>query len=248
MSSSADRAHFVRDYNTLVNDLFDEHSADEAASLAVGGAYEIVGRLQIALLQYLGLRPIDDIVDVGCGSGRYASLLESIGFRGKYFGIDVVSRLLDYAKTKTPDNFKFELVDGLYVPAPDLSADVVTVFSVFTHLLHEESYVYMQDMARVLRPGGKIIFSFHEFASPKGLELFWNVVDSVKSGNKLPCLNICIERNVISIWADRLGLKIERFIRADEKVIPMEPAFHDSESAESPVVSYGQSVCVLIKS
>jgi cyclopropane fatty-acyl-phospholipid synthase-like methyltransferase len=43
------------------------------------------------------------------------------------------------------------------------SADIVIAFSVFTHLLHEECYAYLQDAARVLTPGGKFVFSFFEF-------------------------------------------------------------------------------------
>ena len=58
---------------------------------------------------------------------------------------------------------------ALYIPAPDACADMVCAFSVFTHLLHTETYLYLEDIRRVLRPGGRLVFSFLEFANPAAL-------------------------------------------------------------------------------
>ena len=53
------------------------------------------------------------------------------------------------------------MLDGYFqgapIPAPDGEADMVCFFSVLTHLLHEESYVYLQDARRVLKPTGKLV-------------------------------------------------------------------------------------------
>ena len=39
---------------------------------------------------------------------------------------------------------------------------MILAFSVFTHLLHEESFIYLEDFKRVLKPGGSVVFSFLE--------------------------------------------------------------------------------------
>ena len=85
----------------------------------------------------------------------------------------MVQELLEYAATKTPPHFCFVLNHQIAIPEPDCLADFVVVFSVFTHLYHEESYTYLRDMRRVLRSGGKLM-------SP-----FWNRADIGK------CLKEC---------------------------------------------------------
>jgi ubiquinone/menaquinone biosynthesis C-methylase UbiE len=129
------------------------------------------------LIQY-GLRPDHDVIDVGCGSGRLAKPLSAY-LRGGYLGIDVVPDLVDYARALVGRaDWRFEVTDGLTIPAEDEQADFVCFFSVLTHLLHEQSYVYLREAQRVLRPGGKIVFSFLDFAIPCHWDVFeMNIAD-----------------------------------------------------------------------
>jgi ubiquinone/menaquinone biosynthesis C-methylase UbiE len=152
--------HYVRDYRQLVDDLVRTHDLDTAMSLAVGGAYEAIGASELAILKHCGLPDSARVIDVGCGSGRLASALRDRPAI-RYLGTDVVPELLDYAKTRCnrPD-WRFVLVEGLQIPADDQTADVVTFFSVFTHLTAHESAAYLAEAKRVLKPGGKIIASF----------------------------------------------------------------------------------------
>jgi len=75
---------------------------------------------------------------------------------------------------------------------------MVCFFSVFTHLLHEQSYVYLQEAKRVLKPGGKIIFSFIEFSCEHHWQCFEAAITEI--GLNLP-LYVFIERNAITAWA-----------------------------------------------
>ena len=93
--------HFVEDYERHVQALIAAHPFDEAMSLAVGGAYEIVGEIERDLLRYAGLRDGMALVDLGCGSGRLASALGR-SMRIDYLGTDIVQALLDYAASRTP--------------------------------------------------------------------------------------------------------------------------------------------------
>jgi SAM-dependent methyltransferase len=224
------RPHYVEEYQTFVTSLFEEHSPEEAASLAVGGAYDVMGDRTIALLRYLGIDMASDIIDVGCGSERLATKLIPNGFTGNYLGTDVVPQLLDLRGRGAPTEFRFELVEDLIIPADDCSADTVTVFSVFTHLRHDESYLYLREIHRVLRPEGRAIISFLEFAEPNHWDAFTDAAQRTEAKYS-GALSQFVELNAIQLWAEKLGFAPERFIGGYEPSYP----------------TVGQSVAILRK-
>jgi hypothetical protein len=121
---------------------------------------------------------------------------------------------------------------------------MVCFFSVFTHLLHEHSYTYLQEAKRVLKPNGKIIFSFLEFA----IASHWSVFElnlSDMSVGAYP-LNMFIGRDAIESWAAHLGLKILAIEDGDKPHIPVQApiAFEDGRVMEGKG-NMGQSICVL---
>jgi ubiquinone/menaquinone biosynthesis C-methylase UbiE len=192
--------HFVTDYNKIVKDLIEIKPLDEAMSDAVGGNYELFGKITLSIILSAGLTQGMTLVDFGCGSGRLGSELGKSLLEVDYLGIDVVQDLLDYAKLKTPSNYIYKLNQSLYIPAPDNFADVIAVFSVFTHLRHSETFQYLTEMKRILRPGGKIVFSFLEFADPGHWQTFEITVNTLLHGEH-DQLNQFIERNQITTWA-----------------------------------------------
>src|SRR5262249_38048332 len=129
--------------------------------------------------------------------------------RLNYLGIDVVPELLAYAATQSPHHFRFVEHHDAGVPAPDQSADYIAAFSVFTHLFHEESYVYLQDAKRVLRPGGAIVFSFLETAS--NWPIFEGMINTARANGTPDILVMYIERPQIQAWAAHLGLEVAGF-------------------------------------
>lgn len=203
--------HFVRDYQKLVTDLLAQFPVDEAMARAVGGSFERFGAIEGAVLYWAGLRDGMALIDFGCGSGRLAWVLGKLSIKLDYLGIDIDQRLLDYAKTKSPPNFRFALSQALSVPAPDASADMMCAFSVFTHLRHTETFLYLRDMHRVLRPGGTLVFSFLEFALPAHWKTFTDTAAAELHGGA-PHLNQFIERNAIDVWCEKLGYERVSFI------------------------------------
>lgn len=214
----AEKPHFQRDYERHVRKLKESHPLDEAMSLAVGGHYDIQGRIHLELLRSLGLKDGDSLIDLGCGSGRTARQLAASGSYS-YLGIDVVEDLIDYARAHTPADYRFHISTDLKIPAADASADIVTSFSLFTHLLHEETYLYMEEVRRVLRPGGTFLFSFLEFGSRDHFSVFAGSVEQQRNGTK-PVLNMFIERNVIELWAKKLGFAVESYIDGNREIVP----------------------------
>src|SRR5439155_15208886 len=137
-------------YRKYVKTLGQRHTRDRAMQIAIGGEFEAFGILERDLLVQYGLQPAGHVIDVGCGSGRLAKPLSEY-LRGPYLGIDIVPDLVDYARDLVgrPD-WRFEVASGLEIPERDGRADIVCFFSVFTHLLHEQSYAYLKESRRVL--------------------------------------------------------------------------------------------------
>ena len=205
--------HFVEDYEKYVAGLLRDFPVDEAMAHAVGGGYDHIGGIEAGLLRALGLRDGMRIVDLGCGSGRLSTVLHRT-MSISYVGIDIVQALLDYAKAKAP-KYEFRCHRELSMPQSDASADVVSAFSLFTHLLHTETYLYLEEAVRVLKPGGMLVFSFLEFGEPSHWKTFEVVLGKLRA-RKVDHLDMFIERNVIAAWAAHLGLSIERFVGAQE--------------------------------
>lgn len=124
-----------------------------------------------------GLRPDEDVLDVGSGVGRAAIGLTG-WLQGRYEGIDVVRRGIEWCRqaiTPRYPNFRFQVADvynrhynpvGRFAaseyrfPFEDESFDFVVLTSVFTHLLPADRDNYISEIARVLRPAGRCFATF----------------------------------------------------------------------------------------
>jgi len=126
------------------------------------------------------------VLELGCGHGRTSrGLLSYLRSPGSYVGIDVSrDRIADAQNriTRRWPNFGFvwanvrNLQDNPggadaaeYVfPFNDASFDVIYAASLFTHLLPGETANYLKQCARVLRPGGRCLFSFFVLDAYRG--------------------------------------------------------------------------------
>jgi SAM-dependent methyltransferase len=238
-------SHFVTDYTTMVGDFLETMPLDEAMAIAIGGNYRPFGILQRQIVLQNGLQPDGYLVDIGCGSGRTAYALRTLP-ELRYLGIDVVDELLGYATTmcERPD-WRFEKTTGLTIPEADGVADMVSAFSLFTHLLHEESYVYLAEARRVLKPGGVIVFSFLDFA----IEAHWAVFEINVERIGIPGhLNQFMDPIAIRVWAKHLGLDVVALHRGDLDYATLdEPLTLDDGTVYANRASLGQSLAVLRK-
>ena len=237
---------FRASYSRLVKSLERTHDTDRAMELAVGGEFEAVGLLERETLKHFGLRADDYVIDVGCGSGRLAQPLSQY-LTGRYLGIDIVPELVSHARRigGRPD-WRFEVAEGLSIPEKDEAADFVCFFSVFTHLLHEQTYVYLREAKRVLKPRGKIVFSYLDFTVPDHWNIFeFNIRDLGVNSHPL---NMFVSKDAIRIWAEHLGLEVRAIEDGDKPFVPLsEPIVFESGSVVEKVGTIGQSVCVLQK-
>ncbi len=223
-----DRTHYTRDYRRLVRSLMARYPLDEAMQRAVGGQYEEMGRLQSGLLIEAGLRDGHHLLDLGCGSGRLAHTLKDLRSID-YLGVDIIPELLAYARTQAAAHYRFVLNTKLTLPVADGQFDMASAFSLFTHLHHEETFLYLQEIRRALRPGGRLVFSFLEFRAPEQWHVFRSSAEAVSAARRVH-LDMFIERSAIDVWCQHLGFERERFVGPGE---------------DGPGGVLGQSVAVL---
>ncbi|PYL04255.1 MAG: class I SAM-dependent methyltransferase [Verrucomicrobia bacterium] len=217
---------------------------DDAMRLAVGGEFDAVGKLEYYLLRSLGLNGGHLVIDVGCGSGRLAQQLAG-DKTIRYVGTDVVPRLLESAKALTGRNdWEFRLVEGIRIPCGDNVADFVTFFSVLTHTTHEESFQYLLEAARCLKPGGRAVISFLEFRIPCHWETFMVSVNAKPGWLWIQF----VDRDAITAWASHSGLMVESFFDGDKPHIPIpEEIRWENGTCTKSLGNLGQSVAILRK-
>lgn len=126
------------------------------------------------------IRPKARILDVGCGCGKTARMLMTNQTIAYYLGIDVIPQSIEWCRRfitpKAEGRFEFRHLDvysGEYNPGGTLRGDEVTfpvadgtidvafAASVFTHLLENDARHYLNEIGRVLRPGGTAVLSIH---------------------------------------------------------------------------------------
>jgi ubiquinone/menaquinone biosynthesis C-methylase UbiE len=213
---------------------------------AVGGEFDAIGIIERETLIYHGLKKDDYLIDVGCGSGRLAKPLAEY-LEGKYLGIDVVPDLIDYARWLVPrPDWRFELAQGLTIPEPDCQADMVCFFSVLSHLLHEESFVYLREAKRVLRPHGKIVLSFLDFQISNHWGVFeFNLADIGIGSHPL---NVFMSAEMLRVWAEHLDLAIESINDGDRAYVPLpHPITMSDGTVFKDLGTIGQSIGVLVR-
>ena len=238
-------ANFLKSYPNHLAHLRTALPSDAAIEAAVGGEFITMGQLECAMLRSLGLAHGQLVVDVGCGSGRLALQLSSVpGLR--YLGTDIVPEFLEHARRiSRRDDWDFVATDGQAIPCADGIADFVCFFSVFTHLPHDDSYRYLREAKRVLRPGGRVVFSFLEFAIACHWEIFEDYVARARSDYHW---NQFIDRHAIEQWARHIGLRVEQIADGDKPHIPLSERLTWQDGRELGAFGcLGQSVAVLAK-
>ena len=135
----------------------------------IAGVYDLMNTAMTAGLHHgwrsraadrAGLAEGDSALDLCCGTGDLAlELRERVGPSGRVVGADFSERMLELANEKALDrgvpDVTFEWADALELPYSDASFDAVTVGFGVRNLADLDAGV--REMARVLRPGGRLV-------------------------------------------------------------------------------------------
>ena len=116
------------------------------------------------------------VLDVGCGTKVVKTLLDGQRPIGRYVGVDVAAKVIDWLQANVDDPRFFEFHhfaarNDLYNPSgPPLREfaelpvggaefDLICLFSVFTHLAPEDYAAMLRLTRRHVKPTGRLLFS-----------------------------------------------------------------------------------------
>jgi SAM-dependent methyltransferase len=103
------------------------------------------------------------MLDVGCGVGSFHPLLR--GMVGSLSGIDVSSASIEQARADNRD-VDYRAFDGSSFPFEDGGFDLVTAICVLHHVAPAEWAHFINEMRRVVRPGGLVCVIEHNPFNP----------------------------------------------------------------------------------
>jgi cytosine/adenosine deaminase-related metal-dependent hydrolase len=104
------------------------------------------------------LPPIDgmDVVDLGCGTGRWLAAFKDSG-AGSLTGIDSCPEMLRVAKSKLANAANLLVADCTTAQLPDASADLL--LSSFTLSYLEDAAAFFEAVRKLLRPGSSLFLT-----------------------------------------------------------------------------------------
>lgn len=186
-----------------------------------------VGRTICNLLKtHAALAPESRTLEIGCGCGRNAFALADFLQDGGYTGMDIEKVALEGAKRNAwlrKKRFSFDLLDvrndaynpeGKYaaseyvLPYPDESFDVVFMVSVFTHMLTDEVDNYVGQIARVLKVGGRCLFTAFLLDGRGEGEFPFHAQQHAYANESIPGIAVAYRRDYLSSIFAAKGLQL----------------------------------------
>ncbi|MHB8504900.1 MAG: class I SAM-dependent methyltransferase [Acidimicrobiales bacterium] len=119
------------------------------------------------------LRPEHTALDLGCGIGRVAYYVADYC---KYlWAIDVSPRMLEMAQDRLSEfgNVTYSLCRDVVLPeVPTECIDLAYSLLVLQHVEREDAFLLLEELYRVVRPGGQVMLTFPNLLSALYLECF----------------------------------------------------------------------------
>ena len=187
---------------------------------------ETIDRSVQWLIETLGLKPGDSVMDLGCGPGLYASRFARAGLQ--VTGIDYSRRSIEYAKNYAEENkldILYHYQNYLELKDENQYEAAFLIYGDFCPLNPEQRTTLLRNVHRALKPGGAFVLDVTTRACRKkyGVKNGWYAVES---GFWKPGLHLVLEDSFDyleqSIWLDQYTV-----IAADGKVSVYRNWFQD---------------------
>ncbi len=106
----------------------------------------------------------DKVLDIGCGNGRLFGHLAKRIKNFSYIGLDVSEKLIKIAENTWKLSFQasveFKVFDGINIPYPDSSFDIIYCLATLPHLPSEELRIkFLENIGKTTKPGGLLIIT-----------------------------------------------------------------------------------------
>jgi len=109
------------------------------------------GRIQ-EIVSFFGDINNKKVIDIGCGKGRFMKKLKFLFPKAELYGIDISEKMLQFNNFK---EFNLSVENILNINYPESSFDRVYCVETLEHAIRVEKAI--EEMCRILKPGGKII-------------------------------------------------------------------------------------------
>lgn len=191
----------------------------ESAMFAVDGSTDeaIVRRTgQYAARQMavaLDLQPEDRVLELGCGLGRIGRQLANSC--AHWTGVDISGEMIRHARERLEgiENVSFHQLERASLERfEDDSFDKAYSLAVLCHMDKEDLFLYLEELRRVVRPGGLIYADTWNLAHPTGWKRwmyevrFWQRSD--QSQRKDIARNQFCTPDELRLYAERAGLDV----------------------------------------
>jgi ubiquinone/menaquinone biosynthesis C-methylase UbiE len=149
------------------------------------------------------------VLEIGCGSGKFSEKLASLC--KLLICSDVSEKMLERAKHRLQGmtNIHFEKLNGLDLHQwASESVNFVFAFDCFVHIEIEDTYCYLQEIKRVLTPGGVGLLHFANLNSEGGWNKFTTEAP-INRGNQKHFDRFCfLTWEIVEKFFNSLDLKI----------------------------------------
>ncbi|MBE7557705.1 class I SAM-dependent methyltransferase [bacterium] len=164
--------------------------------------------------------PDKDVLEVGGGMGAMAVHIAPLC--KSFTAADISATMIEHQKRALAhlSNVRYCVLARCDLsPFPDASLDGVLFEAVLMHMDKEDSFRYMEETKRVLRPGGRAYFQFHNLMHPDG----WAIFEATRkhhcdgAGTNIPTRCRMHTADEVRFLLSRLGFVI------DEELSQLEP-------------------------
>lgn len=145
------------------------HPALTEASGAQAG--EII-RQKMKIFLPLLPKPPATVLEIGCGMGELVCGLAKEGFHG--VGLDISETRMERLSRMKTGSLAFVRADATYLPFAESTFDAVISVQLFEHLHPEDAEIHLQEVCRVIKPGGRYILETpNKLAGPGDVSRFF---------------------------------------------------------------------------
>ncbi len=142
--------------NERLRALLDHPAIFNLSQLALSGGQRATKRWARA---WVGAKPGDRLLDVCCGTGEFAPIVATPDLALDYLGVDLNAQYIAYARERygAVAGRRFEAADATQLRLPPASFDRAIFANSLHHFPDALAAGILREVARVLRPGGRLV-------------------------------------------------------------------------------------------